>query len=62
MKEGTRIHNQVFDQRLSIEDYTKTFIQRYQGECNEQQLADLLGITRKSLWEKRKKWGIPKER
>ncbi len=53
---------QVFDQRLSIEDYTKTFIQRYQSECNEQQLADLLGITRKSLWEKRKKWGIPKER
>ena len=25
-------------------------------------LADMLGITRKSLWEKRKKWGIPRER
>jgi transcriptional regulator with PAS, ATPase and Fis domain len=52
----------VFDQKLTIEDYTKAFIVRYQKQHNEQQLADLLGITRKSLWEKRKKWGIPRER
>jgi DNA-binding NtrC family response regulator len=26
----------------------------------EQELADMLGITRKALWEKRKKWGIPR--
>jgi DNA-binding NtrC family response regulator len=53
---------QSFDQKLSIEDYTKAFIVKFQKQCNEQQLADMLGITRKSLWEKRKKWGIPKER
>ncbi len=58
MKTEVSFHYQVFDKKLSIEDYTKAFIQKYQGECNEQQLADLLGITRKSLWEKRKKWGI----
>lgn len=51
-----------FYDKLSIEDYTKAFIQKYQGEFNEQQLADMLGITRKSLWEKRKKWGMPKAR
>jgi DNA-binding NtrC family response regulator len=51
-----------FGQKRSIEDYTKAFILRYQPECNEQQLAERLGITRKSLWEKRKKWGIPRER
>jgi len=51
-----------FEQKLSIEDYTKAFIVKYQTVCNEQQLADMLGITRKSLWEKRKKWGIPRER
>jgi len=50
----------VLDKKLSIEDYTKVFIRKYQNECNEQQLADMLGITRKSLWEKRKKWGIHK--
>jgi DNA-binding NtrC family response regulator len=52
----------VFDEKLTIEDYTKAFIKRYQLQFNEQQMADMLGITRKSLWEKRKKWGIPRER
>ncbi|MDO8281463.1 MAG: sigma-54 dependent transcriptional regulator [Thermodesulfovibrionia bacterium] len=46
---------------LSIEDYTKRFIMRFQALYNEQQIADMLGITRKSLWEKRKRWGIIKD-
>jgi DNA-binding NtrC family response regulator len=50
-----------FEERLSIEDYTKAFIQRHQKDYTEQQLADLLGITRKSLWEKRKRWGLSRE-
>jgi two-component system, NtrC family, response regulator AtoC len=62
IKDLASFHHQAFDQKLSIEDYTKAFILRYQMDYNEQQLADMLGITRKSLWEKRKKWGIPKER
>jgi len=62
IKEQASFHHLAFDQKLSIEDYTKAFILRYQIDYNEQQLADMLGITRKSLWEKRKKWGIPKER
>ncbi len=49
-----------FEQKLSIEEYTKAFILRNQAEYNEQQIADMLGITRKSLWEKRKKWGMSK--
>ena len=44
--------------RLSIEDYTKALILEYQASCTEQQIAAILGITRKSLWEKRKKWGL----
>ncbi len=43
---------------LSIEGYTRAFILRHQKEYGEQKLADMLGITRKALWEKRKKWGI----
>ncbi len=50
----------AINNKLSIEDYTKAFILRYQGQYTEQQLADMLGITRKSLWEKRKRWGISK--
>ncbi len=62
LPEGLRNANPFLDvsldKALSIEDYTKEFIAVYQGKYNEQQLADMLGITRKSLWEKRKRWGI----
>jgi len=46
---------------LSIEEYTKDFIVRHQERHGEQQLADMLGITRKALWEKRKKWGLKRQ-
>lgn len=45
---------------LSIEEFTKEFILKYQSIYTEQELADMLGITRKALWEKRKKWGLPR--
>ncbi len=57
--EGT-FHQDSLEKRLSIEDYTKAFIVEYEKEHNEQQVASMLGITRKSLWEKRKKWGLSK--
>jgi DNA-binding NtrC family response regulator len=53
--------SEAIDRRLSIEGYTREFILRYQGSHTEQQIADMLGITRKSLWEKRKKWGLVRE-
>jgi DNA-binding NtrC family response regulator len=62
VRSETTFQSDVFARHLSIEDYTKAFIVRFQSEYNEQQLADLLGITRKSLWEKRKKWGLLKKR
>ena len=43
---------------LSIEEYIRSFIATFQGRYGEQELADKLGITRKTLWEKRKKWGF----
>ena len=53
--------SESLDRALSIEDYTKESILKYQEELNEQKLADMLGITRKSLWEKRKKWGLKRK-
>jgi DNA-binding NtrC family response regulator len=54
--------NSSLNKCLTIDNYTKEFILKYENMFNEQQLADMLGITRKSLWEKRKKWGITKEK
>lgn len=49
------------DRLLTIDNYTKEFILKYEDNFTEQQMADMLGITRKSLWERRKKWGIIRE-
>jgi DNA-binding NtrC family response regulator len=43
---------------MTIEEYTRSFIIKFQHIYGEQELAEKLGITRKTLWEKRKKWGI----
>nr|MDA8085033.1 sigma 54-interacting transcriptional regulator [Nitrospiraceae bacterium] len=61
LKEAGSFTSESIEKTLSIEDYTKEFILRYQEQYNEQKLAELLGITRKSLWEKRKKWGLPRK-
>lgn len=61
LKEATSFLSESMDKALSIEDYTKEFILRYQNKYNEQKLSELLGITRKALWEKRKRWGLTKK-
>jgi two-component system response regulator PilR (NtrC family) len=45
---------------VSIEEYTKQSILILQRDYSEEQIADILGISRKNLWEKRKRWGLPR--
>jgi two-component system response regulator PilR (NtrC family) len=45
---------------VSIEEYTKQSILVLQSEHSEEQIAEILGISRKNLWEKRKRWGLPR--
>jgi transcriptional regulator of acetoin/glycerol metabolism len=45
---------------VSIEEYTKQSILVLQTNHSEEQIADILGISRKNLWEKRKRWNIPR--
>jgi DNA-binding NtrC family response regulator len=47
---------------LSLEAYFKAFVEKHQGEMTETQLAARLGISRKALWERRQRLGIPKPR
>ena len=47
---------------LSIENYVKYVILKYQNRFPDTELSKKLGISRKSLWEKRKKYGIIKKR
>jgi DNA-binding NtrC family response regulator len=47
---------------LSIEDYVKYSISNYENRYPDTELSKKLGISRKSLWEKRKKYGLFKKR
>ncbi len=56
--------NNVFDQGeiLPIEDYVKFIVLNYQHKFPDTELSKKLGISRKSLWEKRKKYDIIKKK
>jgi PAS domain S-box-containing protein len=45
---------------VSLEEYTKQSIFVLQMEHSEEQIAGILGISRKNLWEKRKRWNLPR--
>ena len=46
---------------MSIDDFIRHSIVTLQEENNEEKIAEILGISRKNLWEKRKKWGISRK-
>lgn len=49
-------------QETSLDDYFVRFVLDNQDELNETDLARQLGISRKNLWERRQKLGIPRPR
>jgi len=48
------------DSILTINDYVKLMVTNFQDKYPDTELSRRLGISRKSLWEKRKKFGIEK--
>ncbi|PLY07352.1 MAG: response regulator [Arcobacter sp.] len=47
---------------MTINDYVKMMVISYQSKYPDTELSKKLGISRKSLWEKRKKLGIEKKK
>jgi DNA-binding NtrC family response regulator len=47
---------------LSLEDYFQRFVLEHQEAMNETELAQKLGISRKCLWERRQRFGIPRSK
>ncbi len=50
------------DSILTINDYVKLMVTSFQDKYPDTELSKRLGISRKSLWEKRKKFGIEKNK
>ena len=49
-------------QNVSLEDYFVSFVLENQDQMTETELSQKLGISRKALWQKRQRLGIPRER
>lgn len=47
---------------LSVKEYEKAIISKFEGRYPDIELAKKLGMSRKSLWEKRKKYGISRKK
>ena len=47
---------------LTLEDYFQRFVLEHQDQMTETELARKLGISRKTLWERRQKMGIPRQK
>ena len=47
---------------LSLEDYFQKFVLEHQDSMTETQLAQKLGISRKCLWERRQRFGLPRKK
>ncbi|WP_339898514.1 sigma-54 dependent transcriptional regulator [uncultured Gilvimarinus sp.] len=47
---------------LSLEDYFQHFVLEHQDTMSETELAKKLGVSRKCLWERRQRFGIPRRK
>ena len=47
---------------LSLEDYFQRFVMEHQDSMSETELAQKLGVSRKCLWERRQRLGIPRNK
>jgi DNA-binding NtrC family response regulator len=47
---------------LSLEEYFQRFVLQNQDHMSETELARKLGVSRKCLWERRQRFGIPRKK
>jgi len=57
--QGLDLPRYELENKLSLDDYFVSFVKRFQAEYNETELAKMLGISRKNLWERRQRLEVP---
>lgn len=59
---GEEPNTKDLEDGVSLEDYFQHFVLQNQDKMTETELARKLGVSRKCLWERRQKLGIPKRK
>lgn len=59
---ATRTMSNDPNEDLSLEDYFQRFVLEHQDSMSETELAQKLGVSRKCLWERRQRFGIPRQK
>jgi DNA-binding NtrC family response regulator len=59
---ATTSRSQDPQEDLSLEDYFQRFVLEHQDSMSETELAQKLGVSRKCLWERRQRFGIPRNK
>jgi len=57
--QGLDLPKHDLESKLSLDDYFVSFVKRFQSQYNETELAKMLGISRKNLWERRQRLEVP---
>ncbi len=47
---------------LSLDDYFRNFVREHEASLTETEIAKRLGISRKTLWERRQRLGVPRRK
>lgn len=53
-----RFLKESIQKKLSVEEYIKAFIETFEKEYTDKEIASFLGVTPKTIWDKRKKWNM----
>jgi len=59
---ATALESEEAPSKLSLEDYFQHFVLEHQDQMTETELARKLGVSRKCLWERRQRFGIPRRK
>lgn len=62
MERERRFLQDALDLKLSLDNYAREFVRMFESELTEKELAATLGITTKTLWQKRQKWGMSRKK
>jgi two-component system response regulator AtoC len=53
-----RFQQDALEVQLSLDDYAREFVRMFESQSTERELAQALGVTPKTLWQKRQKWNL----